>query len=199
MARQADRDLACGNHHGQRLSRANRPNTRLHPTTTPKRTLRLAMREPSTQDVPNVRHGSGAVIPTSSAREPWRSTNVRACSRASAGIRPGLSAGAGRGRRAAFEHRSGTSPRGSGPRTGDCRRLPAARPPRGILRRGPAFRSPLGLPAMAPAAVAMDRPGSSQVPPRPSLSRRSELAQAISTALSGTRFLRPAVQARGPS
>jgi hypothetical protein len=34
MARKADRDLVCGNHHGQRPKRrANRSNTRLHPTT----------------------------------------------------------------------------------------------------------------------------------------------------------------------
>jgi len=55
MARKADRDLVCGNHHGQRPKRrANRPNTRLHPTTTPNLMSALAMREPSTQDLPKV-------------------------------------------------------------------------------------------------------------------------------------------------
>lgn len=56
MARKADRDLVCGNHHGQRPKRrANRSNTRLHPTTPPNVTSALAMREPSTQDLPDVR------------------------------------------------------------------------------------------------------------------------------------------------
>lgn len=33
------------------IHRTNRPNTRLHPTTTPKHQINLAMREPSTQDI----------------------------------------------------------------------------------------------------------------------------------------------------